>query len=81
MASKQPPLPDPDWRFPHWQAQYEAVLSETDRRILFKRVEVAEAALRNRRDALQGPEGQDEEREIGVALEKLRAVKQDIFPF
>jgi len=48
MASKQTtPLSSP-LRFPHWQNEYEAALRETDHKILFKRVEIAEATLLNR---------------------------------
>ena len=38
--------------FPHWHDEYEAVLRETDHEMLLKRVEIAEAALLNRRNAL-----------------------------
>ena len=31
--------------FPHWQLEYEGALQETDHKILFKRIEVAEAAV------------------------------------
>ena len=35
----------PPLRFPNWQREYEAALLETDESVLFKRVEVAEAAI------------------------------------
>ena len=34
-----------------WQLEYEFALQETDRKILFKRVEIAEAAILTRREA------------------------------
>jgi hypothetical protein len=43
----------PPLRFPNWQREYESALRETDQSVLFKRVEVAEAAILTRRDALE----------------------------
>ena len=39
--------------FPDWQREYESALLETDQSTLFTRVEVAEAAILTRRDALE----------------------------
>ncbi len=47
LTSSPPP------RFPNWQREYESALLETDESVLFKRVEVAEAAILTRRDALE----------------------------
>jgi hypothetical protein len=82
MASKQTASPDSGLRFPQWQGEYEAALRETDRRTLFKRVEIAEAALLNRQLALQHESnGRVERQEIDTALDRLRAVKKDILNF
>ncbi len=37
---------------PQWQLEYEAALKETDHKALFKRIEVAEAAILARREVL-----------------------------
>jgi hypothetical protein len=37
---------------PPWQLEYESALQETDHKILFKRIEVAEAAILTRREIL-----------------------------
>jgi hypothetical protein len=82
MASKQTtPLSSP-LRFPHWQNEYEAALRETDHKMLFKRVEIAEATLLNRREALgRESHGRAEEKEIAGALERLLALKRDVLNF
>jgi len=67
---------------PQWQVEYEAVLRETDREALFKRIEVAEAAILARRDALaQGSDGFAERREITLALAKLESLKKEVLKF
>ena len=84
MPSEREPLPNPALRFPQWQREYEAVLQETDRNLLFKRVEIAEAALLNRQDSLKGEsDGRVERQEIEKALARLHALKKDVlnFPF
>ena len=82
MASKQTPSPDSVLRFPQWQREYEAALGETDHKMLFKRVEIAEAALLNRQLALKHEsDGRVERQEIERALDRLRAVKKDILNF
>jgi hypothetical protein len=41
-----------------WQLEYEYAIQETDRKTLFKRIEVAEAAILRRREILaQSPDG------------------------
>jgi hypothetical protein len=69
-------------RFPAWQREYEAVLSETDTRALFKRVEIAEAAILTRRDALEGSSDHHSERQaMEDALKNLREIKRDRLKF
>jgi hypothetical protein len=81
MAAREKPARIPALRFPQWQPQYEAALRETDHKI-FKRVEIAEAALLNCRDALaQDSSGRREHNEIEKALAKLRALKKDVLNF
>ena len=82
MASNQVPSASPAGHFPKWQGEYEAALRETDHRMLFKRVEIAEAAILNRRESLKKEsDGRVERQEIERALEKLRALKEDILNF
>jgi hypothetical protein len=52
----------PPLRFPTWQREYESVLLEADKSVLFKRVEVAEAAILTRRDALEHDSSSQTER-------------------
>jgi hypothetical protein len=82
MASEQIPSLSSAVRFPQWQGEYEAALRETDRKMLFKRVEIAEAALLNRRDTLKHEsDGRVERQEIERALEKLDALKENVLNF
>ena len=84
MTTKQSPaLPlSLSLLFPHWHDEYDAVLHETDHKVLFKRVEIAEAALLSRRDALrQQTAGTVEQSAIERALKKVREVKKDILNF
>ncbi len=82
MASKQAPSANSAARFPQWREEYEAALLETDRRLLFKRVEIAEAALLNRRESLKHEsDGRVERQEIERALEKLWELKEDVLNF
>jgi hypothetical protein len=70
------PAPHP----PQWQREYQAVLHETDKQTLCKRVEIAEAALLSRRETLlHSPWG--ERQEIESALENLRALKKEVLNF
>lgn len=65
-----------------WRSEYAAALAEKDRPTLFKRVEIAEAALFNRQEALmQSSDGHNERREIASALKNLQRVKRDVLNF
>jgi hypothetical protein len=69
-------------RFPDWQREYESALLEKDQSSLFKRVEVAEAAMLTRRDALvRHSESTAERRAIDDALANLRVLKKDQLHF
>jgi hypothetical protein len=69
-------------RFPNWQREYESALLETDKSVLFKRVEVAEAAILTRRDALEHDSSSQAERAaIEDALANLRVLKRDQLHF
>ena len=72
----------PPLRFPNWRREYESALLETDNRALFKRVEVAEAAILTRRDALEHDSSSQTERgAIEDALANLRVLKRDRLHF
>jgi hypothetical protein len=72
----------PPLRFPNWQREYESALLETDKSVLFKRVEVAEAAILTRRDALEHDSSSQIERgAIEDALANLRVLKRDQLHF
>lgn len=65
-----------------WQREYESALQEPNLKILFKRIEVAEAAVLTRREILaESPDGFTERKEIKKALEKLRNLKKDVLRF
>jgi len=65
-----------------WKREYQAALRETDTQVLFKRVEIAEAALFNRREALlRSDDGRAELQEVETALQKLRSVKKEVLHF
>ena len=82
MASEETPSLGPALRFPQWRSEYEAALRETDRRMLFKRVEIAEASLLNQREALsQDSDGRVEKQELEGALQTLRALKKNVLKF
>ncbi|MGA9814284.1 MAG: hypothetical protein WBQ64_15975 [Terriglobales bacterium] len=82
MASQQFSSSVPEGRSPQWQQVYEAALQETDPRTLFKRIEVAEAAVLARREVLvHSSDGFAERNEIKVALDKLRRLKKEILKF
>jgi hypothetical protein len=69
-------------RLPNWQREYESALLETDKSVLFKRVEVAEAAMLIRRDALEHDSSSRTERgAIEDALANLRVLKRDRLHF
>jgi hypothetical protein len=82
MASREFSSPAPERGFSRWQLEYEAALQETDHKTLFKRIEVAEAAILSRREALtQSPDGFSEQQEIKPALAKLRSLKKEVLKF
>jgi hypothetical protein len=65
-----------------WRCEYAAALAEKDKPALFKRVEIAEAALFSRQEALmQSSDGRIELREIAGALKNLQRVKRDVLNF
>jgi hypothetical protein len=68
--------------FPAWQLAYEAVLTETDIKRLFKLVEIAEAAVLTRRSALEGTSNHHTERmALEEAVGTLRFVKKEQLHF
>ena len=61
---------------------YESAMRETDHNTLFKRIEVAGAAILTRREVLmQSPDGFAERQEIKLALAKLRNLKKEVVKF
>lgn len=65
-----------------WQLEYESALQETDRKTLFKRAEIAEAAILTRREALtHSPDGFVEGQEIKIALDTLSKLKMEVLKF
>lgn len=67
---------------PPWQLEYESALQETDHKILFKRIEVAESAILTRREILmQSPNGFAERQQSKLALAKLRNLKKEVLKF
>ena len=69
-------------RFPNWQREYESALLETGKSVLFKRVEMAEAAILARGDALEHDSSSQTERvAIEDALANLRVLKRDQLHF
>jgi hypothetical protein len=81
MASPETPTPVPALTLPHWQLEYESALRETDHKILFKKVEIAEAALLNQREILDRPADAFQRTEVEIALSKLRLLKKGILNF
>ena len=82
MASHEFSSSAPETSFPQWREEYEAALRETDRETLFKRIEIAEAAILARRDVLeQSPDGFAERREVTLALAKLESLKKEVLKF
>jgi hypothetical protein len=75
MADETPSSSSP--RFPAWQGEYEAALQEMDTTRLFKRVEVAEAAVLLRLEAIRKDSDHHAEREaIDDALNHLKLLKK-----
>jgi hypothetical protein len=67
---------------PQWKLEYESAMRETDHKALFKRIEVAEAAILSRREALlQSSDGFSERQESKMALAKLRNLKKEVLKF
>ena len=67
---------------PQWKQEYESALRETDHKTLFKQIEVAEAAILSRREALlQSSDGFTERQETKMALAKLRNLKKEVLKF
>jgi len=65
-------------KYPHWQRQFEAALSEGDPQYLRQRVDAAEAALFLRLQALaQSAEGEQERQAISKAIGTLRAIQRE----
>lgn len=82
MASQQFSSSVKEGSLAQWQLAHEAALQETDHKALFKRIEVAEAAILTRREVLfQSPDGFDERRETKLALDQLRRLKKEVLKF
>jgi len=82
MASQDFSSSVPEAGLPQWQVAYESALQETDIRALFKRIEVAEAAILTRRAVLaQSQNAFAEQEETKKALTKLRSLKKYILKF
>jgi len=82
MASHESSLSIADQDFTRWKLDYESVLQEDDHRALFKRIEVAEAAILTRREALESSvDGFVERREIKAALATIQNLKKDVLKF
>ena len=65
-----------------WQLEYESALQETDRKTLFKGVEIAESAILTRREALtHNPDGSVEGQEIKIALDTLSKLQKEGLKF
>ena len=82
MAPTESSPSSPSNRFPSWQSAHAAVLAEADTAALFKLVEIAEAAIRTRRAALEGnPDHHAERQDMAEALANLRVVKKERLKF
>lgn len=67
---------------PVWRHDYDAVLSETDTRALFKCVEIAEAAILTRRDDLWASSRHRSELQVlEQALANLGVIKRERLKF
>lgn len=65
-----------------WQLEYESALQKTDRKTLFKRVEIAEAAILTRREALtHSPDDCVEGQQIKIALDTLSKLEKEVLKF
>jgi hypothetical protein len=82
MASRESSAPVQGGDLQPWQLEYESAMKETDPVALFKRIEVAEAAVLNRREALaRSDDGFTESQKIKLALANLRSLKRDVLKF
>jgi hypothetical protein len=82
MASHELPRAVPEGDSSRWQLEYESAIQETDHKVLFKRIEVAEAAILSRREILmQSSDGFAERQETKMALAKLRNLKKEVLKF
>ncbi|MGH9494344.1 MAG: hypothetical protein ACRD3B_05050 [Candidatus Sulfotelmatobacter sp.] len=67
---------------PEWQREYAAAFSESDTAALFKRVEVAEAAIMTCLEPLlRSVDSDNERRALEDALNQLRIIKRDRLKF
>lgn len=65
-----------------WRHAYDLVLQESENQALFKRIEVAEAAILLRRDAVKSsPDDQAEYKAVADALAHLRFLKKSRLGF
>jgi hypothetical protein len=65
-------------KYPHWHFEFEAAITEGDPQTLRQRVDLAEAALFLRSQALaDSPEGLEERQAIAEAISTLRAIQKD----
>jgi hypothetical protein len=68
------------FQFPAWEPQYKATFLEVDRAKLFERIAAAEAAIRQRMQAMCGStDGANERQAIGKALLALSVLKETTF--
>lgn len=82
MAFRKDSPSVPETGFSEWQPEYESAMQETDHKTLFKRIEVAEAAILARREILtQSVDGFAERQASKEALEKLRNLKKEVLKF
>jgi hypothetical protein len=82
MASEEFPASVPEQESQQWKLEYERAMQETDRKALFRRIEIAEAAILTRREALlQSSDGFIERQETKTALTKLRNMKKEVLKF
>jgi hypothetical protein len=82
MADEKHSPPSSSPLFPAWQREYEAALHEMDTTRLFKCVEVAEAAVLLRLEAIRKDSDHHAEREaIADALNHLELLKKNQLGF
>lgn len=81
MASQDSLFPASIQGLRKWRLEYESALRETDHKILFKRVEIAEAAILNCWEVLEANLDAPERIEMEIALAKLRLMKRETLNF